>query len=207
MGSAGSANKMPSSMDIDGSTLVLIDNHVPGPGGLGHFGVLGRSRTLFSRFDWPARAGLKKNARLRARFSRFFARTWPPGLDFGRSRTSPGSFWEAETPRFSSFFVAPARSVLTSCEVYKTLAGATFFTHRSFRATTQKHRKIVLRARSTVLDAPNALGHRSGAVRERLGSVPGTFLDGSWPLLARPGRPKIGLGAIFGRPRAVPSAS
>ena len=118
--------------------LVLIDNHVPVPGALGAFGVLGRSRTLFSRFDWPARAGLKKNARLRARFSRFFARTWPPGLDFGRSRTSPGSFWEAETPRFSSFFVAPARSVLTSCEVYKTLAGATFFTHRSFRATTQK---------------------------------------------------------------------
>ena len=117
------------------------------------------------------------------------------------------SISEAETLRFSRFFVAPARSVLTSCEVYKTLAGATFFTHRSLRARTPKQRKIVLRACSTVLDAPNALGHRSGAVRERLRSGPRTLLDVSWPLLARPGSLKIGLWVAFGRPQAVPSAS
>ena len=58
-----------------------------------------------------------------------------------------------------------------------------------------------------VLDAPNALGHCSGAVRERLRGGPGTLLDVSWPLLARPGRLKIGLWAAFGRPQTVPSAS
>ena len=35
----------------------------------------------------------------------------------------------------------------------------------------------------------------------------GKLLDGSWPLLARSGRPKIGLGAAFGPPAPVPSAS
>ena len=57
-----------------------------------------------------------------------------------------------------------------------------------------------------VLDAPNALGHCTGAFRERLRDGPGTLLDVSWPLLARPGRLKIGLWAAFGRPQAVPSA-
>ncbi len=42
---------------------------------------------------------------------------------------------------------------------------------------------------------------------ERLWGAPATLLDGSWPLLARPWRPKIGFGPAFGRPRAVPSAS
>ena len=42
---------------------------------------------------------------------------------------------------------------------------------------------------------------------ERLWGGQGTLLDGSWPLLARPGRPKIGFGAALGRPKTVPSAS
>ena len=58
-----------------------------------------------------------------------------------------------------------------------------------------------------VLDAPNALGHCSGVVRQRLRGGPGTLLDVCWPLLARPGRLKIGLWATFGRPQAVLSAS
>ena len=58
-----------------------------------------------------------------------------------------------------------------------------------------------------VLDAPNALGHCSGVVRERLRGGPGTLLDVCWPLLARPGRLKIGLWAAFGHPQTVPSAS
>ena len=48
------------------------------------------------------------------------------------------------------------------------------------------------------------------AHREGLGAssgCPARLLDGSWPLLARPGRPKIGFGAAFGRPKAVPSGS
>ena len=42
---------------------------------------------------------------------------------------------------------------------------------------------------------------------ERLWGAQGTLLDGSWPLLARPGRRKIGFGAAFGCPKAVQSAS
>ena len=42
---------------------------------------------------------------------------------------------------------------------------------------------------------------------ERLWGEAGTLLDGSWPLLARPGRPKIGFGTEFGRPKTVLSAS
>ena len=49
-----------------------------------------------------------------------------------------------------------------------------------------------------VHDAPNALGHCSGAVRERLRAGPGTLLNASWPLLARPGRPKTALGQHLG---------
>ena len=42
---------------------------------------------------------------------------------------------------------------------------------------------------------------------EREKDAPATLLDSSWPLLARPGCPKIGSGAAFGRPKAAPSAS
>ena len=42
---------------------------------------------------------------------------------------------------------------------------------------------------------------------DRLWGAPATLLDGSWPLLARLGRPKIGFGGAFGRPKAVLSAS
>ena len=57
-----------------------------------------------------------------------------------------------------------------------------------------------------VHDAPNGRGHCSEAVQERLRGGPGTLLDVSWPLLARPGRLQIGLWAAFGHPQAVPSA-
>ena len=42
---------------------------------------------------------------------------------------------------------------------------------------------------------------------ERLWAALGTLLDGSWPLLARLGRPKIGFGFAFVCPKTVPSAS
>ena len=79
--------------------------------------------------------------------------------------------------------------------------------HRSFRATRQKRQKIDPRARSKPLGAPLALERLTGKVLERLRGGPGTLLDGSWPLLARLGRPKIGFGAAFGHPKAIPSAS
>ena len=88
-------------------TYILIDNHVPAAGVLGAFGALGRSRTLFSRFDWPARAGKKKNARLRARFSRFVARTWPPGLDFEAPGRSRARFWRLKRLDFRAFSSLP----------------------------------------------------------------------------------------------------
>ena len=52
----------------------------------------------------------------------------------------------------------------------------------------------------------NALGERSVAPCVRLEANPETLLDASWPLVARPGWPKIGCGANFGRPRTVQSA-
>ena len=60
--------------------------------------------------------------------------------------------------------------------------------------------------RPTMLAAPHALRHRSGRARERLGTVPGSLLGVSRPLLARPGRPKIALGPALARPGRVPNA-
>ena len=71
----------------------------------------------------------------------------------------------------------------------------------------QQKRKIDPTARSTALSAPKALGRLTGRVLERLEGGLGTLLGGSLPLLVRQGRPEIDLGAAFGRPRAVPSAS
>ena len=70
----------------------------------------------------------------------------------------------------------------------------------------QKRQKIAPQAHSTVFFAPNMLSPGSGTVRKRLGRVPGTLLDVSRPSVARPGRPKIGLGASFGLLQIVPSA-
>ena len=79
--------------------------------------------------------------------------------------------------------------------------------HRSFRATTQKRRKFVPRASSTVLGTPDALGQRSGVVQDRLGTGLGMLLDGARALLACPGRPKIGPRVFFWRPSPFWSAS
>ena len=79
--------------------------------------------------------------------------------------------------------------------------------HQCCRATRQKRPKIDPRARSKPLSAPLARERLTGRVLERLRGGPGMLLDGSWPLLARPRRPKIGLGAALGRPKIVWSAS
>ena len=63
-------------------------------------------------------------------------------------------------PGFSSFF--DARSVVTSCEMYKTVAGATFFAHRSICATRQKRRKIVFRSFEPSVELAHAFEKGSG---------------------------------------------
>ena len=97
--------------------------------------------------------------------------------------------------------------MLTSFEVYETLAGAVFSAHRSFRATIQNRRKIGPTASSTELGAHNAFGQCSGVVRERVGDGSGRVLAGLWPLLDSPGDPKIGPGTAFGPPGSLQSAS
>ena len=79
--------------------------------------------------------------------------------------------------------------------------------HRSFRATEQKHLKVVPLARPTVHVAPHAHRRCSGRARERLGTVPGMLLGDSRSLLARPGRPKIQSRLALARPGAVPNTS
>ena len=78
---------------------------------------------------------------------------------------------------------------------------------RSFHATTQKRRKIVSRACSIMLGAPNVLGRHSRVVQDCLGTDLRRLLDDSRVFLVRPGHPKIGPGAIFWRPAPFPSAS
>ena len=137
----------------------------------------------------------------------FLRSTWAARARFWVARTVLDAILEGETARFSTVFGVPMRSVSPSCEVSKTVAGATFLAHRSFRATRRKRRKIDPKTRSTALRTPQAFGRLTGRVLERLRGSSGTFSDGSWTLLARPGRPKIGLGAPFGCPKAVPSAT
>ena len=55
--------------------------------------------------------------------------------------------------------------------------------------------------------ASRASSELSRRVLERLWSVPGMLLGGSWPLVGRPGRPPIGFGVAFWRPKASPSVS
>ena len=58
-----------------------------------------------------------------------------------------------------------------------------------------------------VPDAAKVLGNRPEGSPERLGTGLVSLLDGPRTFLARPRRPKIGLGASFWRPGRVPIAS
>ena len=111
-----------------------------------------------------------------------------------------GLILQAETPRFPNLFEAHAHAVSISCEVYKTLAGATFLAHRSFCATKQKRQKLGLRACSTPFNAAIVLRCRFGSLGGRPRTGQGSPLDAHGVHLLRPGHPKSGLGATFGRP-------
>ena len=71
----------------------------------------------------------------------------------------------------------------------------------------QKSIRKRFRLRLATRTALRASWELSRRLLERLWGGPGTLLDGSWLLLARPGRPKIGLGAALGHPKIVSSAS
>ena len=119
---------------------IIIPNILvaPGLGAFGSWALLAANFFALGRFVWPARARIPKNRRASRDFFAFCRAKRPARARFWVARALPGSIFGTETLRFSSFWGAPARSVLSSSEVYKTLAGATFFAHRSIRATRQK---------------------------------------------------------------------
>ena len=119
----------------------------------------------------------------------------------------PGLIFEAENPRFSCCFVACARSVRTSSEVYKTLHWLTKIEVRAFHRRIKKRRKIETNA---VRD--------SARVRRGLWAGPGRRLERlrlptwrpRWPTW-RPKRPawlpeRLQL-ASGDRPKSVPARS
>ena len=121
-----------------------------------------------------------------------------------------GSILEPGTAVFSRFFKeesAPCAKRPTSKKhrknQYETHFGAS--AHRP--TIDQKSIRKRFRLRLATRTASRASLELSRRLLERLWGGPGTLLDGSWLLLARPGRPKIGLGVALGRPKIVSSAS
>ena len=126
----------------------------------------------------------------------------------------PGSIFEAETAAFSTLVRAHTRARRTCCYRAETPLKLMFRAHQSRRATRRGRRKTTQNSLREPFGklvcqcrAENPFRPLSASLLERLWGGPGTLLDGSWALLARLGRPKIGLGASFGCPKTVPSAS
>ena len=126
----------------------------------------------------------------------------------------PGSIFEAEITVFSTLLRARTRARRTCCYRAETPLKLMFRAHQSRRATRRGRRKIAQNSLREPFGklvcqcrAENPFRTLSESLLERLWGGPGTLLDGSWALLARLGRPKIGLGASFGCPKTVPSAS
>ena len=126
----------------------------------------------------------------------------------------PSSIFEAETVVFSMLLRARTRARRTCCYRAETPLKLMFRAHQSRRATRRGRRKMAENSLREPFGklvcqcrAKNPFQTFSERLLERLRGGPGALLDGSWALLARPGRPQIGLGASFGCPKAVPSAS
>ena len=172
-----------------------------------------RSARSSGALDAPSRSKLARS-RLQRNFQRprrHFERA--ASLEHGRPASilsrpdSPGVDFQGRNASIFVRFCCASASVLTSSDVNKTPLKLMRNAHRCFRAAKQKRRKIDPKARSTAPGAPQAIGRRTKRLLERLCGGSKTLLDGSWSLLARPGRPLIGLGATFWRPKTVPSAS
>ena len=115
---------------------------------------------------------------------------------------------------FPTLLRARARARRTCCYRAETPLKLMFRAHQSRRATRRGRRKMAQNSLREPFGklvcqcrAKNPFQTFSERLLERLWGGPGTLLDGSWALLARPGRPQIGLGASFGCPKTVPSAS
>ena len=91
----------------------------------------------------------------------FFRAIWVARPRFWSAGTLPGQVFGGQNDGFSRFFVARARSELTSSEVYTTLAGVVSSAHRYLRAMKPKRRKCGLRAFKSRQNAVNALEQRS----------------------------------------------
>ena len=173
----------------------------------GALGAPSRSKLLHS---WPV-----KNSR---RPQRCFERTFSLGLAVWALQLAPprvprtplASIFEPETPVFSRFLRAASvrrakrpTSIKHWQERYKTHFGAVACPPKTLKNRSANASNCVGRCERrlrTFWEWPPELS-------ERLWAALGTLLDGFWPFLASRGRPKIGLGAAFGCPKAVPSAS
>ena len=131
------------------------------------------------------------------------ARPSPPGR-------LQASFFESETIVFWSFFrmkSARREKRLTSTEhcknQYETHFGATAQQPKIDQKSIEAGLKERSASRSGLESVPGRSGGASKAFLGRLEAI----LGRSWPLLARPGRPQIGLGAALERPKAIPGAS
>ena len=122
--------------------------------------------------------------------------------------TPPASIFEPKTTVFARFF----RSMSIRCakrptskkhcqNQYETRFGGPAHTSKF----DQKLMEAGLEERSVpqsgFVSDPGRFGDASGACLGRLESILGRY----WPLLGRPGRSQIGLGATLGRPKAVTS--
>ena len=82
-------------------------------------------------------------------------------------------------------FSLRTRMLLRSCEVYKTLAGATFFAHRSFCAMKQKQQKFIAKAVQTRFVAQIAMETRASSAQTaealRMLPSPRSWRNLGWP--------------------------
>ena len=161
------------------------------------------TRRTFSLRQARSNPLLKKSHDFARSFA-FFRASLAVQPRFWTIRPSPGEVFGSQNDDLSRFFGARARSLLTSSEVYKTLAGAILLALRSFRAMSQNRQNFVPRAFSTARAVTNTLGQRSGAFPHR----PERGSMGSWTLPGRswtaPWPPKSAPEATFSRPGTVP---
>ena len=138
-----------------------------------------------------------ENSVILRRFLRVFAPA--EGRPSSVSRL-PGSILESEKRRFSWFFVAWARSVLISCEVYETLHWLTKIEVRASHNRTKKRRKIDTDAVRAYARVRKGLWDASGRRLGRPGLPTWRPRRPTWQPRRptwRPRRPKLAFGGRF----------
>ena len=147
---------------------------------------------------------------LRARFFAGLGRFGAPTCSPEAPQDAPGPIFEPETTVFSRCLRATSvrrakrpTSIKRWQEQYETHFEAAARRPKTFEHRTAGASNCVWRCQRRF----RASWEWSRRLLERLWGAPGTLMDASWSLLARPGRPLIGLGAALWRPKTVPSAS